>query len=111
MFACCGRWVNPAFNFDNVINAIVTLFSISTTELWVNTMYSGVAAVGVDQQPVDAHNPAISLFFVVFMVFGGFFVLQLFVSVTIEKVSLPHQRCKTVLPVGALSCSSHVYDT
>jgi len=24
------------------------------------------------------------------MVFGGFFVLQLFVSVTIEKVSLPH---------------------
>lgn len=50
-------------------------------------MYDSIAAVGVDRQPTDGANPALALFFVVFIIFGGFFVLQLFVATTIEKVS------------------------
>jgi hypothetical protein len=66
--------------------AILTLFQISTTELWVNTMYDSVAAVGIDQQPRDGHNPALAAFFVVFMIFGCFFVLQLFIATALEQV-------------------------
>jgi hypothetical protein len=82
--------VNPVANYDNIALATFTLWQISTTELWVNTMYSAIAAVGVEQQPRPAHNPALALFFITFIVFGGFFVLQLFVSVTIDKVG---RRC------------------
>lgn len=70
------RWTNRVANFDNIFMAILTLFSISTTELWVNTMYDSIAAVGINAQPRDGNNPALALFFVVFMIFGGFFVLQ-----------------------------------
>lgn len=38
-----GRaWVNRPLNFDNVPRAVWTLFSISTTELWVTTMQARV---------------------------------------------------------------------
>jgi hypothetical protein len=74
-------------NFDNVVLAMLTLFQISTTELWVDVTFSAVDAVGVDQQPVKNHNPAVAVFFVLFMIFGCFFILQLFISVTLEKVS------------------------
>lgn len=80
-------------NFDNVLQAALTLFQISTTELWVDTMYRGLAAVGIDQQPRDGASPALAMFFVVFIVFGGFFVLQLFVATTIEKVWSDHCLC------------------
>ena len=43
-------------------------------------------AVGVGFSPLRNANPAVAAFFVVYMIFGSFFVLQLFVSVTIEKV-------------------------
>jgi hypothetical protein len=79
-------WVNRGQNFDNIVSAVVTLFSISTTELWVDTMGAGIDAVGIDLQPLRDAQPAVAAFFVVFMIFGAFFVLQLFVSVTIEKV-------------------------
>jgi len=63
-----------------------TLFSISTTELWVEQMQASIDAVGIDVQPVRDANPAVAVFFMCFMIIGAFFVLQLFVSVTIEKV-------------------------
>ena len=84
-FSSC-RWVKLRANFDNVLLAMLTLFQISTTELWVDVAFSAVDAVGIDQQPVTNHKPAIAVFFVVFMIFGCFFVLQLFISVTLEKV-------------------------
>lgn len=88
----CCRWVNRVANFDNILTAILTLFQISTTELWVNTMYDSVAAVGIDQQPRDGHNPALAVFFVVFMIFGCFFVLQLFIATALEQFAKMHQE-------------------
>jgi len=33
-----GDWINQAFNFDNIINALVNLFILSTTEGWIDRM-------------------------------------------------------------------------
>jgi len=33
-----GSWVNNDYNFDNILNALITLFVISTTEGWVNLL-------------------------------------------------------------------------
>jgi hypothetical protein len=65
------RWTNPIDNYDNILMATFTLWQISTTELWVDTMHGAIAAVGVDQQPRAGHNPLLALFFIAFIVFGG----------------------------------------
>ena len=33
-----GNWINEDYNFDNVLNAMVTLFVIATTEGWIDIM-------------------------------------------------------------------------
>ena len=43
--------MNEEINFDNVVNAILTLFQMMTTEGWMSVMYSGIDAAGVDKQP------------------------------------------------------------
>jgi hypothetical protein len=39
--------VNEDYNFDNIINAMITLFVISTTEGWVDLMVVGVDSRGI----------------------------------------------------------------
>ena len=39
-----GTWTNENYNFDNILNAMLTLFEMSTTEGWVEVMWSGVDA-------------------------------------------------------------------
>eukprot|EP00882_Tetradesmus_deserticola_P012558 GHRQ01013311.1.p2 GENE.GHRQ01013311.1~~GHRQ01013311.1.p2 ORF type:complete len:204 (+),score=77.59 GHRQ01013311.1:709-1320(+) len=55
-------------------------------------MYDSVAAVDIDQQPRSGHNPALAVFFVVFMIFGCFFVLQLFIATALEQFAKMHQE-------------------
>ena len=33
-----GSWVNHDYNFDNIMNAMVTLFVLATTEGWIDIM-------------------------------------------------------------------------
>lgn len=46
-----GDWVNKPFNFDNIIEAMITLFVLSTTEGWVNMMFDGVDSRGIGLNP------------------------------------------------------------
>lgn len=43
-----GDWVNQDFNFDNILNAMVSLFVIATTEGWIDLMFLGVSARGIN---------------------------------------------------------------
>ena len=45
-----NRWVNHKYNFDNLGQALMSLFVLSSKDGWVNIMYQGLDAVGVDQQ-------------------------------------------------------------
>jgi len=83
-----GSWdkVMPGWdNFDNVFSAIGLLYEISTTEGWVDIMNHAAAGTGPYMQPKREVNQAAILYFVVFMLFGAFFVMQLFVGVIIER--------------------------
>lgn len=42
-----GDWVNIEGNFDNVANAIVTLFGASSTEGWLEVMWSAVDSTNI----------------------------------------------------------------
>jgi hypothetical protein len=45
-----NKWVNRKYNFDDLGKALMSLFVLSSRDGWVNIMYTGLDAVGVDQQ-------------------------------------------------------------
>lgn len=61
---------------------------MATLEMWTNVMYDGMDINGIDNQPLRNSNKVNSIFFIIFIVFGSFFMLNLFVGVTIDKVLL-----------------------
>jgi hypothetical protein len=66
--------------------AMQTLFEMMTTEGWLDVMYNGIDARGVDLQPKKNYNPIFSIiFFCGFMVVGSQFILNLFVGVIIDN--------------------------
>lgn len=78
-------WKSDDMNFDNIFNAVQTLFEMSTTEGWTVVMYNGVDARSPELAPVRDHNPAIAFFFVAFMVVGKFFILNLFIGIIVDN--------------------------
>ena len=79
------RWDNRDQNFDNVINAMVTLFEISTSEGWADIALYAVDATGTDTWPVKDNARWRVIYFVVFMMVGAFFAVQLFAGVACDK--------------------------
>ncbi|XP_049741173.1 voltage-dependent T-type calcium channel subunit alpha-1I [Elephas maximus indicus] len=79
------RWVHHKYNFDNLGQALMSLFVLASKDGWVNIMYNGLDAVAVDQQPVTNHNPWMLLYFISFLLIVSFFVLNMFVGVVVEN--------------------------
>lgn len=57
---------------------------MSTTEGWVDVMNRGIDATGVDVQPIQENNVYWALFFMVFIFFGNFLILNLFTGVVCD---------------------------
>uniref|UniRef100_A0A8D0GI26 Calcium voltage-gated channel subunit alpha1 H n=1 Tax=Sphenodon punctatus TaxID=8508 RepID=A0A8D0GI26_SPHPU len=79
------KWIRRKYNFDNLGQALMSLFVLSSKDGWVNIMYDGLDAVGIDQQPVQNHNPWMLLYFISFLLIVSFFVLNMFVGVVVEN--------------------------
>lgn len=43
-------WENQKYNFDDLGQALMSLFVLSSRDGWVNIMYNGLDAVGINQQ-------------------------------------------------------------
>uniref|UniRef100_A0A8C6Y8A3 Calcium voltage-gated channel subunit alpha1 H n=1 Tax=Naja naja TaxID=35670 RepID=A0A8C6Y8A3_NAJNA len=50
------KWVRRKYNFDNLGQALMSLFVLSSKDGWVNIMYDGLDAVGIDQQLLCAQH-------------------------------------------------------
>ncbi|CAH2234985.1 jg18984 [Pararge aegeria aegeria] len=83
-------WVNRKYNFDDLGKALMSLFVLSSRDGWVNIMYTGLDAVGVDQQPIINYSEWRLLYFIAFILLVGFFVLNMFVGVVVENF----HRCR-----------------
>ncbi|CAH0723262.1 unnamed protein product, partial [Brenthis ino] len=83
-------WVNRKYNFDDLGKALMSLFVLSSRDGWVNIMYTGLDAVGVDQQPIVNYSEWRLLYFIAFILLVGFFVLNMFVGVVVENF----HRCR-----------------
>ena len=90
-------WTKPELNFDNIENSMLTLFEMSTLEMWPDVMYASADITGKDKQPVINSNRYIEIFYVIFLTVGGFFLLNLFVGATIDKFSEMKSKGTTFL--------------
>ncbi|CAH1116001.1 unnamed protein product [Phaedon cochleariae] len=84
------EWKNQKYNFDDLVQALMSLFVLSSRDGWVNIMYTGLDAVGVDKQPIVNYSEWRLLYFISFILLVGFFVLNMFVGVVVENF----HRCR-----------------
>jgi len=45
-----NSWVNQKYNFDDLGQALMALFVLSSKDGWVGIMYSGLDAIAIDMQ-------------------------------------------------------------
>lgn len=81
-------WVEGEWGFDNILDAVVTLFEVSSLERWPDIAQLGMDVVGAGQAPVQNNAPALGAFFMVFVLFGSFFMLELFVAAIVAAYQL-----------------------
>mmetsp|Transcript_13676 Transcript_13676/g.25803 ORF Transcript_13676/g.25803 Transcript_13676/m.25803 type:complete len:1737 (+) Transcript_13676:154-5364(+) len=79
------EWVRNDYNFDNIFEAMLTLFAMSTLEGWPDLMYQGVDATEYDQAPKKDSNPLNALYFIIFITVIVFFFMNLFIGVIFMK--------------------------
>jgi hypothetical protein len=60
---------------------------MASLEGWSDVMHSCQDVVGPGEQPRSLANQYIAIFFIVFIVFGSFFMLNMVIGVSIDRVS------------------------
>ncbi|KAI1892223.1 hypothetical protein AGOR_G00131150 [Albula goreensis] len=79
------RWKNVKINFDNVGAGYLALLQVATFKGWMDIMYAAVDSRKVEDQPVYEDNIYMYIYFVIFIIFGSFFTLNLFIGVIIDN--------------------------
>ncbi|XP_074168696.1 sodium channel protein type 10 subunit alpha [Rhinolophus sinicus] len=87
-------WVNVKVNFDNVAMGYLALLQVATFKGWMDIMYAAVDSRGVNLQPKWENSVYMYLYFVVFIIFGGFFTLNLFVGVIIDNFNQQKKKIR-----------------
>ncbi|KAG5262710.1 hypothetical protein AALO_G00278010 [Alosa alosa] len=79
------RWVNVKVNYDNVGLGYLSLLQVATFKGWMDIMYAAVDSREPEEQPSYEINLYMYLYFVIFIIFGSFFTLNLFIGVIIDN--------------------------
>ena len=89
-----GDWTNSIINFDNIINALVSLFTSATIAGWSTLMYQCASSTSIDYlaNPTSQASPVWILFFIIFIIIGSFFFLNLFCGVVISTFNSEHEK-------------------
>ncbi|XP_078084355.1 sodium channel, voltage-gated, type I-like, alpha isoform X6 [Mustelus asterias] len=80
-----ARWKNVKINFDNVGAGYLALLQVATFKGWMEIMYAAVDSRSVEEQPDYECNLYMYFYFVIFIIFGSFFTLNLFIGVIIDN--------------------------
>ncbi|KAI9530440.1 hypothetical protein NQZ68_004458 [Dissostichus eleginoides] len=80
-----ARWKIHKVNFDNVGMGYLALLQVATFKGWMEIMYAAVDSRSKEEQPDYENSLEMYCFFVVFIIFGAFFALNLFIGVIIDN--------------------------
>ena len=87
-----GEWKLKFSNFDNILNSMMTLFHISTLSDWWVIMYDGMSITDIDADMSVKYSPGIAFYFIVFVILGAFFTLNIFVGIVISTYNREKEK-------------------
>ncbi|UJR26618.1 hypothetical protein I4U23_007937 [Adineta vaga] len=76
-------WTNSKFHFDNVPQALLTLFTVATFEGWPGLLHTAIDSKGEGEGPVYNYRPFVAPFFIAFIIVIAFFMVNIFVGFVI----------------------------
>ncbi|XP_034386121.1 voltage-dependent R-type calcium channel subunit alpha-1E [Cyclopterus lumpus] len=76
-------WKRHEFHYDNVIWALLTLFTVSTGEGWPQVLQHSVDVTEEDRGPSHGNRMEMSIFYVIYFVVFPFFFVNIFVALII----------------------------
>ncbi|XP_065655801.1 voltage-dependent L-type calcium channel subunit alpha-1D isoform X4 [Hydra vulgaris] len=77
------EWLLYPFNFDNTLNAMLTLFTSSTGDAWYIHMQRGIDSTGIDSGPIENNRTWVAIYFISFVVVFSFFFMNVFIGMII----------------------------
>ncbi|KAL6459367.1 hypothetical protein MHYP_G00328390 [Metynnis hypsauchen] len=77
------EWKRHEFHYDNVVWALLTLFTVSTGEGWPQVLQHSVDVTDEDQGPSRGNRMEMSIFYVIYFVVFPFFFVNIFVALII----------------------------
>uniref|UniRef100_A0A673YHP7 Voltage-dependent L-type calcium channel subunit alpha n=1 Tax=Salmo trutta TaxID=8032 RepID=A0A673YHP7_SALTR len=77
------KWQNSEFNFDNVLQGMLALFTVSTFEGWPQLLYKAIDANAANHGPIYNYRVEISIFFIIYIIIIAFFMMNIFVGFVI----------------------------
>ncbi|KAI1888942.1 hypothetical protein AGOR_G00173950 [Albula goreensis] len=87
-------WTKVKVNFDNVGAGYLALLQVATFKGWMDIMYAAVDSRAVEEQPIKEINLYMYLYFVIFIIFGSFFTLNLFIGVIIDNFNQQKRKIR-----------------
>ncbi|XP_014893396.1 calcium channel, voltage-dependent, L type, alpha 1S subunit, b [Poecilia latipinna] len=92
------QWINSDFNFDNVLNGMLALFTVSTFEGWPKLLYRAIDSAEEDMGPVYNNRVDVSIFFIIYIILIAFFMMNIFVGFVIvtfqEQGEQEYKNCE-----------------
>ena len=73
--------MNRDHNFDDVSEAMTTLYVVSSLEGWPDIMFQALDFTEPNKGPSYNNSPAYMSYFVIFILIGSFFFLNFFIGV------------------------------
>ncbi|KAF5405242.1 hypothetical protein PHET_01289 [Paragonimus heterotremus] len=77
------KWSSRDFNYDNVIYAMLTLFTVTTGEGWPAVLKHSIDSTIADRGPVADFRQEMAIFYIVFFIVFPFFFVNIFVALII----------------------------
>uniref|UniRef100_A0A3B4CRF5 Voltage-dependent L-type calcium channel subunit alpha n=1 Tax=Pygocentrus nattereri TaxID=42514 RepID=A0A3B4CRF5_PYGNA len=92
------HWHNSEFNFDNVLMAMMALFTVSTFEGWPALLYKAIDSNKENFGPIYNYRVEISIFFIIYIIIIAFFMMNIFVGFVIvtfqEQGEKEYKNCE-----------------
>ncbi|KAM9409165.1 calcium channel, voltage-dependent, L type, alpha 1D subunit, a [Pholidichthys leucotaenia] len=92
------HWHNSDFNFDNVLMAMMALFTVSTFEGWPALLYKAIDSNRENLGPIYNYRVEISIFFIIYIIIIAFFMMNIFVGFVIvtfqEQGEKEYKNCE-----------------
>ncbi|CAF3954112.1 unnamed protein product [Rotaria sp. Silwood2] len=77
------KWENSKFHFDNVPQALLTLFTVATFEGWPTLLHTAIDSKAEGEGPIYNYRPFVAPFFIAFIIVIAFFMVNIFVGFVI----------------------------